>query len=393
MKNQTIVLEVSHKFIKVVIGQVIDGMVSIVYAKKVPINHLLENGMIKDKATLVSELSKLNPLLDSEYHINQMLDDIVLVLPPYGLEIYQTQQITSVISPEKVVGNLDIKNIYSIIKNKKLPNENELINIYINNFTIDSGEKFLEAPIGMSTGAISADAKVHTLPRRVNDEYSNVMLKAGIKIGQKIVSTYGAVELLKTDKNLPKNYYLVDIGANSTSLSLIGNSDLLATRSFSWGGDVLTEKLILKYNISEATAENVKKLFGIDNRKTTFKYPVIKTDDEEKREYYQDDLNQTITQEFNQFTESLLSSMDQLNKLYSVAGDLPIILIGGASRLNGLVNLLKIRLGNSNISLATPKVIGARDPSMFAVLGAIIVYNKYLADLDSNSAVNVFREE
>ena len=49
MKNYTIALEISHRYIKVVFGYFADGKVFINFAKKYPINHLLENGFIKEK--------------------------------------------------------------------------------------------------------------------------------------------------------------------------------------------------------------------------------------------------------------------------------------------------------------------------------------------------------
>lgn len=394
MKNQTIAIEISHKFVKIVIGKVIDNELVVLFSKKVPIHHLIEHGMIKDKVSLVNELVKLNPLLDEEYHINQMLDDVVLVLPPYGLDIFQTHQLTSVISPEKIIGKLDIKNIYSIIRNKKLPNDNELINIFIDSFEIDSHERFAYPPIGQTSGAITADAKVHTLPKKINDEYTSILRKSGIKVSQKVVSSFGAVELLKSDASLPKNYFLVDIGANTTTVSLVGNSDLIATRSFSWGGDFITEKLIQKFNISESAAEKVKTLFGLDNREMNFDYPIIKGADENSQSYYRNDINETIIEELSQFLILLNGAIEQLNIQHKVNDpNLSILLTGGCSKLHGLVDYLKSNMQKENISLVSSKVLGARDPSMLAVLGAIIVFEKYLSELDSETAVNVLREE
>lgn len=395
MQNKSIVLEISHKYIKIVIGSTINDQLCVNYVKKVPIHHLLENGIIRDKVTLINELSKLNPILDNEYHINQMLDNVVLVLPPYGVEIYKTQQLTSVISPDKTIGKLDIKNIYSIIRNKKLPNENDLIDIIIDSFMTDSGERYASAPIGTTSGAITAFAKVHTLPKRINDEFTRVVNTAGIKIAQKVISSFGAVELLKIDPNIPNNYFLVDVGANSTTVSLIGNKELVATRSFSWGGDILTEKIIEKYNINEIDAEKAKKLFGYDKREMKFDYPIIETkQDENVQSYHREEINATMIGELEKFSSLLVSTIEQLTSSYNVTGEkLPILLIGGSSKLHGFVEFLREKLSNDNINNIIPKVIGARDPSLFAALGAIIVNEKYLVDADSTSVINVLREE
>ena len=112
MKENAIALEISHKFIKIVFGYVLGKQVIVTYVKKIPLNHAIENGVIKDRTSIIKELSKNNPIVDNTYHINQLINNAILVLPPYGLEVYQTKQITSVISPEKIVGELDVKNIY-----------------------------------------------------------------------------------------------------------------------------------------------------------------------------------------------------------------------------------------------------------------------------------------
>ena len=173
MKDPITALEISHKYLKIVFGYIKDNQVIVNYVKKIPLAHPLENGVIKDHASIVKELSKNNPVIDNDYHFNRLIDNAVLILPPYGLEIYETQQFTSVISPEKIVGEIDIRNIYSIIRNKKLPVDNELIDIIPDSFCLDNGNRYAQAPIGKESSAITVHVKVHTLPRRINDEHTS----------------------------------------------------------------------------------------------------------------------------------------------------------------------------------------------------------------------------
>ena len=85
MKETTCALEISHKFIKIVFGYVQDNQVIVTFVKKIPINHAVESGAIKDRALIIKELSKNNPVMDESLHFSHLLDDAVLVLPPYGL--------------------------------------------------------------------------------------------------------------------------------------------------------------------------------------------------------------------------------------------------------------------------------------------------------------------
>ena len=49
MKNATTVIEISHSFIKLVIGSVKDGKILVHFVNKYPIRQLLENGSIVNK--------------------------------------------------------------------------------------------------------------------------------------------------------------------------------------------------------------------------------------------------------------------------------------------------------------------------------------------------------
>lgn len=398
MKNNVIALEISHKYIKVVFGTNENGQVLVNFVKKVPLDHFLENGVIKEKALLVKELQKVNPVIDDDYHFNELINNVILVLPPYGLEVYQTKQITSVISPEKVIGELDIRNIYSIIRNKRLPVDNELIDIVPEAFIIENGNAYARAPIGKISSSITAFTKVHTLPKRINQEYSEVLRNANIQVNRRMVSTFAASELLSTYQDVPDSYFLVDIGAASTSVSLIGKKQLFASRSFSWGGDSITDRIISKFNISELEAEKIKILYGFDKREMKFDYSVCTVDtDEGKVKHYVEELNELIERDLDEFLRLLTNAIEQLAQSYNVVEyqSMPILLIGGGSKLKGLVPYLLSKEVFSNIKAITPKTIGARDPSLFALLGAIYVDYKYpnTSGDEKKPAVAVSREE
>ena len=398
MKENAIALEISHKYIKILFGYVLGKQVIVNYVKKIPLNHPLENGVIKDRASIIKELSKNNPIIDNTYHINQLINNAILVLPPYGLEVYQTKQITSVISPEKIVGELDVKNIYSIIRNKRLPVDNELIDIIPDAFVLDNGEKYAVPPIGKESSAITAYAKVHTLPKRINAEYSDCLRSSNIRISRRIVAPFAVSELLSTYDNVPSTYFLLDIGASSTSISLIGNNQLFATRSFSWGGDNITDSIVRNFNISEAEAEKIKILFGLDKRKMKFDYSVYEAKvGDELRSYSVQALNEIIEAELQNFVKLLNVSVEQLSNIYNIENQssLPFIIIGGGSKLKGFKDYLLEHLANKNIELLKIKSIGARDTGLVSLLGAIYVDSKYPISKSANDAshITVSREE
>ena len=398
MNKNIVSLEISHKYIKVVFGYVQNEQIFVTYTKKVPIDHLIENGLIVEKEELIKELSKINPVIDQASQINELINNVILNLPPYGLEVYKTKQMMSVSSAERVISEIDIINIYNGIRNKNLPVDNVLIDIIPESFSIDNGNMYAQAPIGKVTNVLTALVKVHTIPKRINAEFSEVLKGANISIDRKVISTFAASELIATYPDAPTSYFLVDIGASSTSVSLIGNKQLLATRSFSWGGDKITDKIVSKFNINENEAEKIKILYGLDKRDIKFKYIVSK---EETPEGYIkhdiEELNELIESELENFYKGLNIALEQLALLYKVNDyqSLPFLLIGGSSQLKGLKEFLLNKNTYTNITPIAPRNIGARDPSLFSLIGSIYVQYKYPNSFNVNKQiqVKVSREE
>ena len=396
MKKVNIAIEISHRFIKVALGYVQDEQVYVTYVKKVPINHLLENGVIKEREALIREalireLSKINPVVDQEFNVNRLLNKVSLIFPPYGLEVYQTKQMTSVVSEERVVGEIDLRNLYVSIRNKRLPVDNELIDIIPEAFVIDNGNVYSHAPIGKVSSAINAFCKVLTIPKRIDTEYSSILKEANIQISRKVVSTFAAAELIATYQDVPAVYFLVDIGASSTSVSLIGKKQLYATRSFSWGGDNITDRIVSNFNISEEEAEKIKILYGLDRREIKFEYAVSKSDTPEGvNRHLVNELNDLIEVELDELHKNMNIAIEQLALTYKIADyqNIPIILIGGTSRLKGIVPYLVNKGTYQNISKLSPRTLGARDPSLFGVLGSIYVNYKYPNSFDNQKPVS-----
>ena len=185
------------------------------------------------------------------------------------------------------------------------------------------------------------------------------------------------------------------MGACSTSVSLIGANRLLATRSFAYGGDAITERIIECFNINETEAENIKRLYGYDLRKMEFAYPIVKNN--AGKVFVREDLNSIIVNSLDGFVSSFETSAEKLATLYQASSykDIPIYIVGGASKLHGLLDYLKAKMNKDNIYVLSPNNIGARDPSLFACLGAIIVHSNNPGMLEevNNASVTMSREE
>ena len=67
MKDSVCALEISHKYIKIVFGYAQDNQIIVTFVKKVPLNHAVESGAIRDHTAIVKELSKNNQFIISTF--------------------------------------------------------------------------------------------------------------------------------------------------------------------------------------------------------------------------------------------------------------------------------------------------------------------------------------
>ena len=374
-------IELGSKKLKLVVGYEIDGQVYVLYTLTKPYGYCIEAGNFTD-ATKVSEtIASIREFTDPSAKLRLNITDVLLCLPPYGLGIYQTRQVTTVVTEDSKISNLDIKNIYALIRNSAYPlNDKALVDVVPESFTLDHGRIFARPPMGESSSTLTVSAKVQTLPKVLVDNYQTVLSDGGMVSRRNVISSLAAAELISSYEGMPTSYILVDIGSNVTTVSFIGNGALYGSAFFNWGGDNITERIIERFNINEGDAEKYKMMYGIDYRQMNFKAPICTTEDGTGHEvhHYNDELNEIIKNELDIFVNELNAAINdvvaQHDKSYR---SFPMLLIGGGAELNGLVQYITPKVLSETVQVVRPKTLGARNATFFNCLGMILTYAKY----------------
>lgn len=387
MEKPVAALEFGSKKLKLVVGYELNGQVYVLYALSKPYGHMIEGGNIVDVSKITQSVKEIKTFSDPSAELKLSISEVLLSLPPYGLQIFTNSQITVVSSEDGCITKLDIRNVHNLIKNGHLPFDNELIDVVPVFYELDQGRRYVKPPIGQQSSALRVGAMVHTLPKNISSQYSQVLDNAGISIKRLIVAPFGACELLASYPDMPSDYILVDIGATMTTVSFIGDKRLYGSTFFSWGGDRITERIIESFNINEADAEKYKITYGLDNRDMNFRAPICKVSDGEGNEirHYASELNEIIKDELNKLAKDLNASLDELLKGYDVNfKSLPMILVGGGSQLYGLVDYIKPKVPSEDVIVVAPRNLGARDATYTNVLGLILAHHANPTVYDEN---------
>ena len=392
MEKPVAAIELSSRQIKVVIGYVIDGDVQIIYTMSKPIGHLVDAGSIPQDnlATLIAKIKQSCSIEDSGAKLKINISDAVIALPPYGLEVFQTKQETTVVTEDSTVTFQDVKNAYTMVRKCKLPVGNELVDILPTQFILEHGAVYSVPPINQKSSTLTVCAKIHSLPSHIAHSYTNAFRDAGISIKRKIVSPQGAIEIISSFDKHPSDYVLVDIGSDITTVSLVGGKKLYSSRFFNWGGENINSQLKETLQVNSDDAEKFKILYGYDTRELSFDPEICSYENEEGKEikHTLSEFNACISKELDIFISHLNAALDSLFASYDDPKykTMPMLLIGGGSSLLGLKEYMNGKVPSKSINLVTPKTLGARNPSLFNCLGMILINSKYPNAYDDNQS-------
>ncbi len=382
MEKPIAAIELGSKKLKLVVGYEIDGKVYVLYTLVKPYGHAIEAGAFADPNKVSQTIESVREFTDPSAKLKLNITDVLLCIPPYGLGIYQTRQVTTVVTEDSKISNLDIKNIYALIRNSAYPlNDKALVDVIPESFTLDHGRIFARPPLGESSSTLTVSAKVQTLPKLLVDNYQNVLSNGGMISRRNVIAPLAATELIASYGDLPSNYILVDIGSSVTTVSFIGNNALYGSTHFNWGGDNITEKIIESFNINEADAEKYKIMYGIDNREMNFKAPICTTDDGTGHEVHHmnDELNAIIKGELDIFVNYLNDAVNEVVSQHDKSyRNFPMLLVGGGAELTGLVKYITPKVLSETVQVVSSRTLGARNPTFFNCLGMILTHSKYL---------------
>ena len=390
MEKRIAVIEITNREVRLIIGDVVDNKPVILYETSRPIPGLISRSEIVDSTTLTQIISSLTTISDANIKMRFHITDATVILPASGLAVFGTEKTTGIVSQTGIIEQLDIQNVLNLVTKESIPGGNEIVDIIPDYFLTDSN-KYFEPPVGEKTNTLKLRCKIHTLPKRIVDQYKAVIQAAGIRPKRLFVAPYGIIELAKQTNEFPKDYFLLDMGAESSTLSLVGNQSLFASNMFTLGGEDLIKFVAEEMQISNDDAREIVELYGINERELSFK-PVIATAtiNDVLVKYSPDDLNRIIVDYFQEYYFKQFDvALEQIKANYSKddLSTLPIVFTGGFSKLIGFDKLAKEKFStNQSIHYLEPNAIGVRSPSFSAVTGALIASSKYKGTLSDQRA-------
>lgn len=332
----------------------------------------IEVGHIIDKMTVQNSLKKL--ISRAEKFLNARIKAVILMLPSVNL---WTKEVTYDITiPENMVKGKHIKSLFNKVYTEEMKaNERGgvIASVYPNKFTSVKMRKVIDNPVGELTRELSVNIEIVYENQAMIVEYISVIEQLGIEVIEIMPNVVGYKNSLLMKDEMKDYACVVDVGANTTTITIYNNQLIERSETFKIGSSIVTQALMENLGLSYEDSEDFKITHGNCVAKEA-------SDEIIFEKHFPDGTISYITHEYvAQIIEEKYLEIIRVIKRYLLEYGLKnrithYYLIGGGVAIENFERLFKNNFGEW-VSIRRPNLIGSRHPKYSSIISG--QYNAY----------------
>lgn len=230
----------------------------------------------------------------------------------------------------------------------------EILHLIPREFRVD-GEVGIRDPIGMNGVRLEVDALFLEASAHPLRTLAKCIETAGLKReGDFVFSTLATADAVLTRRQKELGVLLVDIGGSTADFAVFEDGHLINAGSIPIGGAHITNDIAIGFQTQPDVAENIKLAYGLAMPELVSKKEIIQLGDfviNDKSFFPRRDLAEIIEARFKDLFELLNRELKKINRSQLLPAG--VILVGGGSRMPGIVEIAKKEMQLS-VSLGIP---------------------------------------
>ncbi len=356
----------------------------------------LSNGIINGNIVNVEDVvSSISSVLEKvERIIGMPIEKAVIGISGPHVKSITSQGVVAVAKADGEIKDEDIDRVLEAAQAIATPPNYEILHVVPINYKVDNQED-VKDPIGMNGVRLEVNAQIIMALSSQIKIITKCVYRTGVDVQDLVFSILADSESVLDKEQKELGVVLVNIGASTTGIAVFEEGDLLHTSVLPIGSSHITNDLAIGLRTSIKIAEQVKLEYAScvsDDIRKRDDIDLNTIDPEEGKrtmvsKYEISKITQARVEEIFDMVGKELKEIDRFGMLPS-----GVILTGGGSKLNGIVELAKKQL-QLPVFLAKPKKINTvvdkiYDLSYSNALGLILWENKNKSDSSWNSSIN-----
>ena len=361
-------LDIGTSSIKLLVGEFIKNSLNILCVSEVP-SKGIKKGLIVNKDEFIPVLKEV--FHKAEEMLGIPIKEVVLSIPSYYTEVLMSEGSSTITNEDNVVTHQDLIRAMHAASYNKIDEDSELISIIPTRYKINN-EEIIKNPINSIANKLSLKAVLITAPKSNINMFLNIMDKIGVKVIDVVISALSDYETYKTKETNSGVGAVINIGEETTTVSIINKGILTKVEVIELGGANIDNDIAYIYKITKKDAKNLKENLGLAvPDMADINEKVVLTDRMGDNVIInQKDLSEIIESRLEEILELSKKQMNLLTKR-----DISYIIVTGGTSEIGDFNILLDKLFTKTHILGKIEIVGVRNNKYSTGLGVINYYN------------------
>ena len=368
MKGIYAILDIGSSTIKLLVGEVTNANINVLFAKKIP-SHGVKKGIVEDEHILSKDIRSL--LDDAENSLEAKIHSVALNIPTNKAKLYQSDSSISLGDTGSKISKDDIVRVLKLSSRFERSMHEEIVSVIPVKYHSDKGATILP-PLDQVSRNLIVDSLIITTSKKVLYPYIIAVEKAGVQILDISVNAFSCAKEALDDVYLQEGVLLIDMGYKTSTISFYKDRYLKYLTVCPVGGYDFTRKVAQEFQISMNQAETYKIKYGsLDS--SLGQDDIIHTTylQENKRDFTQRDLTEIL----KETAHEVMGAIKDKIAIIDDGNNYETLIIGGGGEL-GMLDKVASNVLRVPVRMYRPDTIGVRDMSFVSSLGMLY----YLTD-------------
>jgi cell division protein FtsA len=304
----------------------------------------------------------------------QKINSVFVNIGGSHLYITPSDGIISVSRADQRISQEDIDRVLQATKAINIPHNEEVLDVFPKEFVIDD-QKGIRQPLGLTGVRLEAKVLLLCYFQQYFINLTQAVLNSKLQIDDIIPSPLAAADAVLTPQQKELGVALIDFGANTTSLAVFEEGDLLHFAVFPIGSANITNDIAIGLRTEVSVAEDIKKRYGtclitktVKDKNDLSKKKIEVQEKTSSLSFTKRNLVDIIEPRVSEILDLIQKELKKVNRQELLPAG--IVLTGGGAKLPRIKELTKQQL-KLPCEIGVPKgILGLQeDPALATVAG------------------------
>lgn len=363
MKHIYTSVDIGSDSIKVVTSELFKGKLNLLAASSVK-SKGIKKGLITDVNSATMSLQKA--ISEVENMLGIKIKKVITTIPSYFAEFTKIDGEIKINNENKIVTGDDVVKVLGQAVKGKISSTKEMVTIVPIDFSVDS-KTGIKDPKGLTGNTLRTRAILITTPKKNIYSVVGLIEAIGIEVVDISLNSIGDINALKNKGMEEKIGAIINIGAETTTVSVYNKNILIKTSIIGMAGRDIDNDISYMYKIDLEVAKKIKEKFALAHKKYASSSELYELPGHKNIEQLE---VSTIT--MSRIEEILTLAKKELLELTNRQMEY-IIITGGVSNMSHF-ELVAENIFGKDVIIGNVRLIGIRNNKYSSAVGNIVYF-------------------